>query len=66
MNDTQLNFEFKVSDNKKYKVEGIWDSMVYARELVIGQLLGFYYLILQKDYLKEENTWEPTLVIQYF
>ena len=32
VNDTQLNFEFKASNNKKYKVEGIRDSAVYARK----------------------------------
>ena len=29
----QLDFEFKASNNKKYKVDGICDSAVYAREL---------------------------------
>ena len=30
----QLDFEFEAGNNKEYKVDDIWDSMVYARELV--------------------------------
>ena len=45
MNNTQLDFEFKASDNKRYKVNGIWDSAVYIKESV-GQLPGLYYLVL--------------------
>ena len=29
----QLDFEFKAGNGKEYKVDGIWDSAVYAREL---------------------------------
>ena len=44
-------------DNKggEYKVEAIWDSAIYAREST-EHLLGLYYLVFWKDYLKEENT----------
>ena len=49
--------EFDTGDNSgEYKVEAIWDSVVYARELESGHLLGFYYLVLWKGYLEEENT----------
>ena len=41
-----MQLKFKAGDNKKYKVDGIWDSAVYAKELVIKQLLGLYYLVL--------------------
>ena len=61
----QLNFKFEAGDNKEYKVKGIQDSAVYARESV-GQLLRLYYLVLWKSYLEEENTWEPVLAIQHF
>ena len=36
--------EFDAGDNKKYKVEVIKDSTVYAKE-VEGHLPGLYYLI---------------------
>ena len=48
--------KFDISNDEEYKVEAIWDSTVYARELKLGHLLGFYYLVLWKDYLEEENT----------
>ena len=32
VDDMQLDFEFEVGNNKEYKVEGIWNSAVYARE----------------------------------
>ena len=59
-----MKLEFEVSNNKKYKIDGIYDSAVYARESV-GQLPGLYYLILQKDYSEEKNTWEPISAIQH-
>ena len=50
---TQL--KFKAGDNgKNYKVEAIWDSVVYARELE-GDLLKPYYLVLWKNYPEAEN-----------
>ena len=65
VNDTQLDFKFKVSDNKEYKVDSIWDSAVYAKESATGQLPRLYYLVLWKGYPEEKNTWEPVLVIQH-
>ena len=53
-------------DSKKYKVEAIWDSVVYAMEWKLGYLPRLYYLIAWKVYLKEEKTWEPVSVIQHF
>ena len=41
----QLDFEFKAGNNEEYKVDSIWNSPVYTKELIIGQLLGLYYLI---------------------
>ena len=40
----QLEFEAG-GNNEEYKVEGICDSAVYARELEAGYLLGLYYLV---------------------
>ena len=49
MNNMQLKFE--AGNNKGYKVDDIWDSAIYARELA-GQLSGFYYLVLKKATLR--------------
>ena len=58
--------ELDANDNGgEYKVEAIWDSAVYAREWESGHLPGLYYLVSWKRYLREENTWEPTLAIQH-
>lgn len=53
-NVTQL--EFRASDHEEYKIEGICNNIIFAKELEIGYLLVFYYLIFWKDYLKEKNT----------
>ena len=34
-NDTQLDFEFKAGNNEEYKINGIWNSAVYAKESTI-------------------------------
>ena len=62
VNDMQL--EFKADNNKEYEIDGIWDSVVYAKESA-GQLPGLYYLVLWKGYPEKENTWEPALAIQH-
>ena len=36
--------EFKVGNSKKYKVEAIWNSAVYAYKIE-DHLLGLYYLV---------------------
>ena len=64
MNDTQLDFKFKASNGKEYKVDGIQDSAVYTKESA-GQLPGLYYLVSWKGYPEEENTWEPASAIQH-
>lgn len=61
-NPTQQKFD---ADNKKeFKIEEIWDNVIYAKESK-GHLLGLYYLILWKNYLKKKNTWEPILSVQH-
>ena len=37
--------EFDAGDNEEYKVEAIWDSVVYAKESESGYLPGLYYLV---------------------
>ena len=61
----ELDFEFEAGNNKKYEVDSIWNSAVYAKESAIGQLQGFYYLVSWKGYPEEENTWKPALAIQH-
>lgn len=63
MNNSQLKFQFEVSNNKIYEIDDIWNSAVYAKELVIKYLLKFYYLIFWKNYSKKENTWQPKIAI---
>ena len=60
----QLEFEAG-RNNTEYKVEGIRDSAVYARESKTGQLLGLYYPVSWKSYLKDESTWEPASAVQH-
>ena len=62
MNDMQLKFD--AGNNKKYEVDGIWNSAVYAKKSA-KQLSGLYYLVLWKTYPKKENIWEPVLAIQH-
>ena len=44
MNDMQL--EFEAGDDKEYKVNGIWNSAIYAKESTTSQLPWLYYLVL--------------------
>ena len=58
--------KFKTSsNNEEYKVESICNSAIHAKELEAGQLSGLYYLVSRKNYPKDENTWEPTSIVQY-
>ena len=67
INNIQLDFKFEAGNDKdkKYEVEGIWDSAVYAKESTIGQLPGLYYLVSWKNSPEEENTYEPASAIQH-
>ena len=40
----QLDFKFEAGNGKEYKVDSIWDSIVYARESA-GQPPKLYYLV---------------------
>ena len=37
--------EYKANNSNKYKIEAIWDSIVYANKTK-GYLLGLYYLVV--------------------
>ena len=57
---TAEQLEFEVGgNNEEYKVEGICDSAVYARQSEVGHLSYLYYLVFLKDYPKSKSTWEP-------
>ena len=50
-----MELKFVAGNIKKYKVEVIWDSAIYASK-VEGYLPNLYYLVMWKKYLEEENT----------
>ena len=56
--------KFEVGNNKEYEVEAIHNNAIYAKE-ADGYLLGLYYLVIQKDYPKKENTWKPFSAVIY-
>ena len=58
---TQLQFE--AGNNEENEVEGICDSIVFAKESEAGHLLGLYYLVSRKGYPEEENTWESASAV---
>ena len=47
--------EFDASNNKKYKIEAIRNSIFYVKEAK-RYLSSLYYLVYQKNYSKEEST----------
>ena len=61
----QQDFKFEAGNGKKYKVDDIQDSAVYAKKSA-KQLPEIYYLVLWKSYPEEKNTWELALAIQHF
>ena len=60
-----MQLKFEAGNDKKYEINGIWDSAVYAKKSTTGQLSGFYYLVLWKRYPEEKNIWESALAIQH-
>lgn len=60
---TQLKFE--LNDNEEYEVKGIQDSAIYAKKLEAGHLPKLYYLVFEKSYLKEKDTWKLSLVVMH-
>ena len=60
----QLEFKAK-NNNEKYKVEGIRNSIIYAKKSEAGHLLGFYYLVSLKGYPEDKSTWELISTVQY-
>ena len=50
----ELKFNADNSNNKKFKIEAIWDSFVYAN-MAKDHLSSQYYLVIRKNYRKEKN-----------
>ena len=61
----EITIELNEGNSKKYEVEAICNSAVYASKSE-GHLPGLYYLVSWKSYPKEENTWEPALAVLHF
>lgn len=55
MNKFLQVLEFETDNNKEYKIKAIQDIAVYAKK-ANGHSLELYYLVVWKNYLKEENT----------
>lgn len=66
MDRITCKLEFEDNVNKKYKIEAIFNSVIYIRKSESGHLPGLYNLILWKGYSKNENTWEPVSAVQHF
>ena len=49
----QLVFKFEASNNKEYKVNSNWISMVYTQESTTSRLVELYYLVLKLSWEKE-------------
>ena len=61
--EAEKDMEFEVGGDKEYEVKAIINSVVYGQQAKNNQMPGLYYLVLWKGYLKEENTWKPSLAI---
>ena len=47
--------ELDAKKSKKYRMEAIWDSDVYAENSKSGQPPDLYYLVAWKGYVKEKK-----------
>ena len=64
MDENATELDAGNNEGGEYKVKAICDSAIYAREST-GHLPRLYYLVSWKDYLEEENTWEPASAVQH-
>lgn len=46
--------QLHITNNKKYKMEIIYNNTISVKK-IISQLLGLYYLVSWKNYLKDKN-----------
>ncbi len=55
--ESEKDLKFEAGDNKEYKIKTIINSAVYGQQANnSNQMPDFYYLVLWKGFLKEENT----------
>ena len=54
----------ETGDNKEYKIEALYDNVVYAKE-ADEHLLKLYYLVAWKYYPEEENIWELSSAVMH-
>ena len=60
----ELEPEFDAGNNKKYEVEAIIDSVVYAKKAE-WHLPDLYYLVFWKSDSEKKNIWEPSFTVMY-
>lgn len=53
--NNKVQLDTNNDENRKYKVEAIWNEIVYANKPKSSHLPDFYYLVLWKKDLKKEN-----------
>ena len=63
--EPEKDLEFEARSYKEYEVEVIINSTVYSQQ-ANNQISSLYYLILWKNYLKEENICELLLIVIHF
>ena len=61
----QMEFDTGNNNSGEYKVEAVWDSVVYTIESKSGHLPGLYYLVSWKRYPEKKNIWEPASTVQH-
>lgn len=65
--NTTIRLYLDKSNSKEYEIKTICDNDICTKRSDNNyHLPGIYYLVLWKEYLKEKNTWELALDIQYF
>lgn len=60
----QLKFQTG-SNNKKYNIKNIYNSIIYDKKLEKYYLLYIYYLISWKSYYKDKNTQKSISIVQH-
>lgn len=56
--------QFEARENNQYKVKAIINGAIYGKE-ANNLMPSFYYMILWKSYLEENNIWEPSAGVKH-